>query len=310
MHAALSALGERRRVQALREYAILDTPPEPVFDDLTKLAARCCGTPAAAMSLVDEGRLWFKSRVGLAASGMHRERSFCAHTILQNDLLIVTDAALDPRFRSGPFVEGDPPIRFYAGAPLIAPTGEALGTLFVLDFVPRTLSADQQNDLRVLARQVMAQLELRRRAAAMAQQEELLRTIFDSEPQCVKLLDLDGTLRLMNRAGLRMIGAASLADVAGCNMVAFVADEFREAFEALIERVAGGEHAVLEFQTSGPGAGRWLETHAVPLRDEQGAIVSILGITRDITEQQRAHDDLRESEKKFRSSSRRPTGSS
>jgi GAF domain-containing protein len=155
---------EKKRLKVLWQYEVLDTVPEEVFDDLTELAARICEAPIALISLVDEKRQWFKSKVGTSVNGTSRDISFCAHAINQTELFIVPDATLDSRFAANPLVTSDPKIRFYAGAPLITPDGYALGTLCVIDKVPRNLRPDQQQALRILARHVVSQLELRRRA--------------------------------------------------------------------------------------------------------------------------------------------------
>jgi two-component system, cell cycle sensor histidine kinase and response regulator CckA len=153
---------ESRRLKVLWQYEILDTVPEEVFDDLTELAARICEAPIALISLVDEDRQWFKAKVGITVTETSRDISFCAHAIKQQELFIIPDATKDLRFASNPLVISDPKIRFYAGAPLITPDGQALGTLCVIDKVPRELRLEQQQALRVLARHVMTQLELRR----------------------------------------------------------------------------------------------------------------------------------------------------
>jgi GAF domain-containing protein len=155
---------EARRLKVLWQYDVLDTVPEEVFDDLTELAARICEAPIALISLIDEDRQWFKAKVGVTVNETSRDISFCSHAIKQHDLFIIPDATQDARFANNPLVISDPKIRFYAGAPLITPDGYALGSLCVIDQVPRELRADQKQALRVLARHVMTQLELRRHA--------------------------------------------------------------------------------------------------------------------------------------------------
>ena len=152
---------ETARLAALRQYRILDTEPERAFDDLVLLASYVCETPMALITLVDAERQWFKARLGIAAAETPRAISFCSHAIQQNELFIVPDAREDERFRNNPFVTGGPFVRFYAGAPLLTHDGYALGTLCVIDSVPRTLTASQREALDALRRQAQAQLELR-----------------------------------------------------------------------------------------------------------------------------------------------------
>jgi hypothetical protein len=155
---------EKKRLKVLWQYDVLDTVPEAIFDDLTELAACICEAPIALISLVDEKRQWFKSKFGTTVNETSRDVSFCAHAIQQPDLFIIPDATRDERFAQNPLVTSDPKIRFYAGAPLITPDGYALGTLCVIDKAPRELRHDQKQALRILARHIVSQLELRRRS--------------------------------------------------------------------------------------------------------------------------------------------------
>ncbi len=152
---------EGKRLAALRHFEILDSEPEQSYDDLTYIASVICQMPIVLVSLIDEHRHWFKSKVGLAVSETSRETSFCAHAILRNEVMVVPDAHLDERFQDNPLVLGDPNIRFYAGAPLYSNEGFALGTLCVIDSVPRTLSEQQVKGLEALARQVSSLIEMR-----------------------------------------------------------------------------------------------------------------------------------------------------
>ena len=175
---------EAARLHALRELGVLDTPPEPAFDDLTAIAARVCGRPMALVSLVDADRQWFKSRRGLEVPQTPREVAFCAHAILQPDeVMVVPDAQRDERFADNPLVTGAPHLRFYAGAPLVTARGEALGTLCVLDREPGEMSAEEIDALRALARRAMAELEQRR------DESTLLRAALENTRRQVKTLE-------------------------------------------------------------------------------------------------------------------------
>lgn len=158
---------EAERLIALEQTGALDTQAESDFDDLTELAARICNAPVALISLVDKERQWFKSRFGIDVAEMPRTQAFCAHAIHQREIFVVPDATRDIRFADNPLVLAEPRIRFYAGAPLVSREGHVLGTLCVVDYVPRELPDELLKALTVLSRQVMVQLELRQRAAEL-----------------------------------------------------------------------------------------------------------------------------------------------
>src|SRR5215813_13038029 len=159
--ASLTPTHEENRLQLLRSYGILDTAAEEEFDDITRAASLVCGTPIALISLVDESRQWFKSRVGIDATETSRDASFCAHAMQHPEPFIVPNAEKDPRFSQNPLVTGDPNIRFYCGMPLRS-EGMGLGSLCVIDRTPRTLTPEQMQILKVLSDAVLSRLQLRR----------------------------------------------------------------------------------------------------------------------------------------------------
>jgi len=154
-------VNERERLLKLKEYNILDTPAEESFDEIVKLASIICKAPISTITLLDEKRQWFKAKMGLENTETSREIAFCAHVIHGEDLMVVNDALEDDRFCDNPLVTSAPDIRFYAGMPLITPDGNKLGTICVIDNVPRTLTDEQKFALQILAKNVITLLELR-----------------------------------------------------------------------------------------------------------------------------------------------------
>ena len=157
---------EEQRMKTLREYQVLDTPPEAVYDDIAHVCAGVCDTPIALIALIDGTRNWFKARVGVddELTESPRDISFCGHAILREEIFEVTDAVIDERFSDNPLVAEAPHIRYYAGAPLITPDGFKLGTICAIDVRPRRLSEAQRDTLAALSRLVMRQLDRRRRS--------------------------------------------------------------------------------------------------------------------------------------------------
>ncbi|WP_416666510.1 GAF domain-containing protein [Egbenema bharatensis] len=196
---------EEARLQALYHYRILDTETETVFDDLTQLAAQICDTPIALISLVDAHRLWFKARVGLDVSEIGRDLTLCNYAVQQAHPLIVQNASVDQRFAAAPLVLGEPYIRFYAGIPLVTPEGYGIGTLCVIDRIPRQLCSDQIKALEALSRQVISQLEMRRHLTWLQEREQQLQSILNAAPEGIESIPADGRLLGTNPAGLPII---------------------------------------------------------------------------------------------------------
>jgi len=172
---------ESRRIEILREYLILDTPPERVFDDIVALAAQICDTPFALITLVERDREWFKAKKGIASCEQSNDHGFGAQAILHHDVMIVANLDHDKRFAANPLVVSEPNIRFYAGSQIRSPTGEALGMLCVLDTVQHEISAKQIESLRVLARQTADFLEFRRIKLGQNQDNQVLECLRESE---------------------------------------------------------------------------------------------------------------------------------
>src|SRR4051794_22680633 len=232
----IAAWDENERIAALQSYGILDTPPEAEFDDVARLAAQVCETPIALITLVDDRRQWFKAEIGLGLRETPLGASICAKAILQPGLFNVPDATKDRRFRFNPLVIGEPRLRFYAGVRLETPAGLPLGTLCVLDVRPRTLSEAQGFALTTLARQVMAQLELRR---AVAEREEALSGIRQGEARQALLVR-----ELHHRVGntLAMVQALVSTMARSAKSV----PEFSRAFSARIGSLAKNQKLLTE----------------------------------------------------------------
>lgn len=231
---------ELDRLEALRAYGILDTAPEGSFDDITALAAHICGTPIATVSLVDSDRQWFKSRVGMDCAETPRDISFCGHGILEADLFVISDAAEDARFFDNPLVTGEPRIRFYAGAQLRNSAGLAVGMLCVVDREPRRLEPQQEECLRVLARQVIVQFELRSQNRQLADTIAKLEATQQSLEKANKLLEeqatTDGLTGLKNhrvfQETLKQEFSRSLRYHADLSLIMVDVDRFKEYNDA------------------------------------------------------------------------------
>ncbi|MEB3359967.1 MAG: PAS domain S-box protein [Synechococcales bacterium] len=310
---------EEQRLRKLLDYGILDTPPEPAYDDLTLLAAHICQAPIALISLLDAHRQWFKSAVGLNESETPRDIAFCTHTILDQDPMVVPDATADARFSQNPLVTSDPHIRFYAGAPLRSPDGYALGTLCVIDTQPRQLSAEQVAALEALSRQVVSQLELRLNLQRLSkvleesqqinaalqesqqrfqEQQRLYETILNALPQAVFWKDRQSVFLGCNQTFARDTGLASVDDIVGKTdaQLPCTSDEVGQ-YRERDRRVIESGNPVLHYVTSkqkATGELMWIDTSKVPLRDGDGNIIGIVGIYEDITQRLQMQEQLKQ----------------
>lgn len=294
---------EAERLATLAGLDILDTPPEQAFDDIAVLAAQICQTPIAAINLIHEGRQWFKARVGSDLGDVPLEAAFCRHTILQDDLMIVRDAAQDDRFKDNPYVTGEPHLRFYAGALLRTGDGLPIGTLCVFDHQPRDLSAPQVEALQRLARQVVSQLELRRILTAREQTEEQFRTVAGSAPVIIWMTDPTGYCTYLNRLWYDFTGQSE-SEAEGFGWLdATHPDDKAKTGEALQTANAARLPFLIEYRLRRKdGVYRWVIDVSSPRFDENGDFLGYVGSVIDIDERRAAEERLRDSEERLRAS--------
>ena len=284
-------LNEHERLAALRHYNVLDTLPEQEFDDLTQLAAEICGTSIALISLVDSDRQWFKSRVGIDAAETPRDISFCGHVVADGLMLNVTDATQDSRFADNPLVLQEPNIRFYAGIPLTIPDRYTLGTLCVIDRQPKTLTAQQIQQLEALARLVISQLELRRNEQA----SRLLASVVQSSNDAIFTKTLDGRITSWNPAAVQLFGYSEAEAIGRPVSMLFPPDHAAEEAQ-IVERIRQGE-TVEHFETVRLcHDGSHLEVSATisPVKNPDGQVIGASTILRNITHRKQTEKQLRD----------------
>lgn len=307
---------EQARLNALKDYQILDSHAEVVFDNLTKLAAELCGTPIAVITLIDSARQWFKSTYGLNIKETCRDISFCGHAILQNNLFEVHNALKDERFKDNPLVIEAPHIRFYAAYPLMTAHGHTLGTLAVIDSVPKTLDEQQRNALARIAKQVLFELEHRKaqlKSADYSQQYANSSVFYDallnSADESIISTTPDGVITSFNHGAEKMLGYRA-EDLVGLHTPALFhdMDEIVHYADILshefgITVLPGFEVFVYKAKRGQTDSRKWTYVHqngsritvnlsVTALRDDQGELLGYLGVARDITATLAAQHDL------------------
>ncbi|MBO0678861.1 diguanylate cyclase [Mycolicibacterium sp. S2-37] len=288
---------EADRLTALAAHAIVDTPPDGAFDDVTALAADVCDCPMALITFVDGERQWHKSRYGIDIDELPRAASFRVHAVTTDAVTEVPDTRLDPRFDRHPLVIGEPHVRFYAGAPLIVPGGHRLGTLCVMDVEPRTLSGRQRRHLRVLADQVVNLLEVRRQAqqisiamenrlaadAALRRQQRMLEGVLAHTDVLIFAKDVDGRFVMANHALEFVTQSAGLTGRTDHDVFdAEIADEYRNNDRHIM---ATREWQVFNEDVTHPdGSVHTYRSTKFPLIDDNGDVMGIGGVSTDVTE--------------------------
>jgi PAS domain S-box-containing protein len=286
-------VNEQERLKALQDYEILDTLSEHEFDRLTELASLICDMPISLVSLIDDKRQWFKSRVGLGISETDRKLAFCQYTIMGEGLLEVPDATWDERFKDNALVTGDPDLRFYAGFPLIDKNGYALGTICVLDRKPNSLTDQQKRSLELLAGEVMALITERRQREEFRNFEKLFR--FSNDLICIA--GADGFFKKVNPAFSRVLGWESQF-LLQTSFFELIHPEDLPAVQAELVKLSEGESTVnfvLRIKTTAQDykTMQWTVTPEL-------TTTNLFAIGRDITEGKAQEEQLAVSEEKLR----------
>ena len=307
MQAPPPVADEPGRLEALQRYKVLETSPEGALDDLVRIAAYVCQAPIALLTLVDAERQWFKSRIGFSPSETPRQLSFCAHAIHAEDVFVVEDMRRDDAFADHPLVAGDPFIRFYAGAPLRTADGHAIGALAVADAVPRQLTPEQLDALRVLGRQVMAQLELRRQALDPA--EDALRELSVQLDAALEVAGMDVWFTNLRTGGIGRIRRGgpisrlpeAATPTTSAEFMALVHEGDRDGLAARIDQATREGVYSAEFRIVLPdGEVRWVSSRGRCLYDPDGTPSAMTGVDLDITERKRDEEQRRAAEDRFR----------
>ncbi|MCX7193197.1 MAG: EAL domain-containing protein [Proteobacteria bacterium] len=297
---------EQARLETLRSYDILDTEPEAEFDSMVQLAAAICETPIAAISLIDSDRQWFKAITGLDTKETSRDLAFCAHAILQKEILIVPDALKDDRFFDNALVTAEPNIRFYAGAPLISSEGYSLGTICVIDRVPRKLNENQLLALKALSGHITTQLELRlshRKINVYLKElhstQKVLNAVINASPDCISFKDGEGHWLTANEAGLKLfcLDNQNYYGKTDLELAAQTHPIYKKSFENCLisDEQAWHAHKLTRTEEIVPlpeGGDRVFDVYKIPLFNEDSSRHGLVVIGRDITERKQAEHEI------------------
>ena len=286
MQAAASPPGEARRLEALRAYLRFDTTSESAFDDLAALAGLACGTPMAAIALIERDTVSYAAVHQWPLRSMSRRASFCAHAILGSDVFEVADATADARFADNPLVTGETQVRFYAAAPMVTADGQAVGVVCVMDRVPRTLSESQREALRLIGRRAIGQLDLRRQARDVAESEARLRFLADSASVGLAVVNHDRRYVYANLTYAEMFGLPPRS-IVGARVHDVLGDSYDDQVRAQLDRAFAGEAVAYEMPRRGRGGTRYYAVRYEP-RGAGGGSRVVVGVITDITEHRAA----------------------
>jgi PAS domain S-box-containing protein len=290
---------ENQRLELLHQYQILDTPPEEFFDDLVQLAADMCDTPIALISLVDAEREWFKSKVGINISEIPRCVSFGAYTILENKILTISDTLQDERFTANPLVISEPCCRSYAGVPLIDSKGFAIGTLSVVDFIPRNFSVKEQAILQKLGRQIIRYLDIQKEKNFKESQRSF-NLLFLNHPHPMWVIDCQ-TLEFLdvNNAAVVHYGY-SRKEFLGMRITDILAPEYQAIFCGYFARKNQNHLPCSKEWKHRRKSGEIIDVEVVSHALEYAGHNARLGVIRDITNCKLQEKILHDSEAKLR----------
>lgn len=290
---------ETERMEALLAYDVLDTPHEPVFQAIARLAAAITGSPIALISLVDKDRQWFKANWGLETRETPRDIAFCSHAIHSAELFEIPDTFKDPRFFDNPLVQSNPNIRFYAGHPLETDSGYKLGTLCVIDQIPKQLTEEQRNALKELSTVVMRLFEAHRQTRtieeALLQNEEQVRTITDNLPALISYIGNDQHYRFCNAKVATTFGLEP-EDILGRSLREIRGEAMYKELQPFIELALAGQDVIFEGSTQIKDRKYYYRTHNIPDIDQQNHVRGFYSMTFDLTEQKEAELKLQASE--------------